>query len=123
MSKHRYYNSWDDPNNLHDEAWEVIRDSLRELAEHRPSGDDSTFDYWPNALIAVQELYGMFVEQESPLEIRDYLIHHLNESCGDEIAQRAIRVLRKAKAVVLINDEVMREFVSDYGLEIQLREE
>lgn len=121
-----YYDWPTDEKDLHNEAWSIISEALYRLSTDRPTGDDSVFDYWPNALIAVQEVYGMFIEAETPLEIRDYFLHHFEESCGRDLTQRLIRLLSEVEATVLVEDNQygqVAEAEATYGLQVQIRTE
>jgi hypothetical protein len=88
--------------NARDAAWPVIQSALRCLAERRPSGDDSVYDYWPNALEAISALYAAtFCDGIN--EIEDYLIQHLDESCGSEITQAYLEALAELPEPPIIN--------------------
>ena len=68
-----------------DRLWSLISRSLILLAIDQPSGDDSVYDYWPNAYEMVQKLYAIYQEpipNQSKAVVEDYFIHHFKESCG-----------------------------------------
>ena len=66
-----------------------IRLGLAQLANIRPSGDDEVFDYYPNALDCLLQVYREWSEHmegtQSQYKMGWYSFQHLAEECSESV--------------------------------------
>lgn len=86
---------------LRSEAWALVSEGLTMLAQSRPSGDDSVYDYWPNGLACITTLYDSGYS-DGIREMPEYFLQHLDESCGQVFAMKVEKMLVKLGFTIVV---------------------
>ncbi len=102
------------------QCWEFMQKCLLKLAEERPAGDDTVYDYWRAGLGVVGLVHSMFSGDYDLSEvIESYAVSHMDDATG--LGSEFVELLNEFGITVEYPDQETRDEcvygVSKYSLD------